>query len=385
MLIARPDPRHEHHDRVVRWQADHPNEPFVTRPLTASGFVGIYGHPNCPGGPGSPASATVELRHLRSLPLQRFVQDSLSLADRGVFPALEGASPGQLTDVCLFGPAAVHGILATAERVLARRVRGGSEALHVVWLRGPAVRATFAAVRALLSLLFCLFVLSCAARQEIDVGSDGSATVSVQVRLQPAFADWVETMDEEAKTLGLKRAGAAGLFDEEAIRRGAASFAGLSVTRFAIPSRERLEMTLALADITALAGSTAAKGPQLIALERSGSRRTLRVHLDAATYAAIKPLVPGSDNELFEVLGPQETDPYTEAEYDDVLAFTVGGEAPKWVRASRIEAIVRVPGRVISQQGGRIEADAVRFEIPLLDVLLLRKPLVYTVEYELAP
>lgn len=212
--------------------------------------------------------------------------------------------------------------------------------------------------------------------------ADGSAAVSVQAQLQPAFAGWVQAMGEEAKTLGLKNAGAGALFDETAIRQGAASFAGVTVTRLAIPSRERLEMTLALADVAALAG---AGRPQLVTLERSGSRRTLRVHLDAATYAVLKPLVPGSDNELLGVLGPQEKNPYTEAEYDDVLAFTVGDDAPKWVRASRIEAIVRVPGRVVAQQGGRVDGNAVRFEIPLLDVLLLRQPLVYTIEYELAP
>lgn len=212
--------------------------------------------------------------------------------------------------------------------------------------------------------------------------SDGSASLSIDVRLQPAFADWAETMGQEAQTLGLKNAGAAVLFDEAAVRRGAASFAGVSVSRLAIPSRERLQMTLALADVASV---SAAGGRQLIAVERSGSRRTLRVHLDAATYAAIKPLVPGSDNELFDVLGPQEKNPYTAAEYDDVLAFTVGDDAPKWARASRIEVLVRVPGRLVSQAGGRIEGGAVRFDIPLLAVLLLREPLVYTVEYELAP
>ncbi len=221
-------------------------------------------------------------------------------------------------------------------------------------------------------------------RQDIDLASDGSATVAVRVDLQPAFADWLASMAEDAKTLGVKQ-GSSGIFDEAAIRKGAASFAGVTVTGLAIPSRERLEMTLALADITALSGSQPAEGGRkpLAALERSGTRRTLRVYLDAANYTKIRPLIPGADNQLFDSLGPQEKNPYTEAEYDDVLAFTVGDDAPKWVRASRIDVSVRVPGRIVSHKGGRVEGNTVRFEIPLLDALLLREPLSYAIEYDL--
>jgi hypothetical protein len=134
VLIARTDPRHEHHERVVRWESDHADEPFVTCPLTENGFVRIYGHPGYPGGPGSPAEAMVELQHLRSLPRHRFVQDSLSLADRRLFSTLQRISPGQLTDVYLLGLAAVNGILfaTTDERVLVKRVRGGREAFHLI-------------------------------------------------------------------------------------------------------------------------------------------------------------------------------------------------------------------------------------------------------------
>ncbi len=240
-------------------------------------------------------------------------------------------------------------------------------------------------MRSLAFLLLCSGLLaSCSARQEIDLQPDGSGTVAVSIELQRPFADWLLSMSEEAKALGLKSQSGA-LFDEAAIRANVATFPGATVTRLAVPSRDRLEMTLAFADVTALAGAPASgsAAAPFVSLTRSGRRATLRVRLDAAAYGALRPLVPGADNELLDVLGPQQKNPYTEAEYDDVLAFTVGDEAPRWVRASRIDAVVRVPGRVVSQTGGRVEGGAVRFEIPLLDVLLLRSPLVYTIEYEL--
>ena len=134
VLIARVDPRHEHHQRVVRWEHDNANELIVTCPLTENGFVRTYGHPGYPGGPGSPAEALVELRCLRALPLHRFVTDSLSLDDAHVFRSLQGITPRQLTDVYLLGLAAHHGIrfATTDSRIQADRVLDGAGALCVI-------------------------------------------------------------------------------------------------------------------------------------------------------------------------------------------------------------------------------------------------------------
>ena len=134
VLIARMDSRHEHHSRVVRWEERHAGELLVTCPITENGFVRIYGHLNYPRGPGSPAEAMIELRYLRALPVHRFLEDSLSLADTEMFPGLAGVSPRQLSDIYLLGLAAHHGIqFATLDsRVPVGLVRGGEEALHAI-------------------------------------------------------------------------------------------------------------------------------------------------------------------------------------------------------------------------------------------------------------
>lgn len=134
VLIARIDPRHEHHERVARWERDNASEHLVTCPLTQNGFLRIYGHPRYPGGPGSPAEAMVELRHLLSLRTHRFISDSLSLSDARVFRSLAGVTPKQLTDVYLLGLAASEGIdFATNDsRIHHEAVVRGRERLHVI-------------------------------------------------------------------------------------------------------------------------------------------------------------------------------------------------------------------------------------------------------------
>ena len=134
VLIARIDPRHEHHERVLRWEHDNAFEQLVTCPLTQHGFVRIYGHPGYPDGPGSPAEALVELRHLLSLRTHRFIRDSLSLSDTRVFSSLAGITPKQLTDVYLLGLATSEDIYfaTTDSRIHHEPVVRGEEKLHVI-------------------------------------------------------------------------------------------------------------------------------------------------------------------------------------------------------------------------------------------------------------
>ncbi len=134
VLIARIDPRHEHHERVTRWQRDNASEHLVTCPLTQNGFLRIYGHPRYPGGPGSPAEALVELHYLLNLRTHRFISDSLSLSDTRVFRSLTGVTPKQLTDVYLLGLAVSEGIdfATTDSRIHHEAVVHGKDKLHVI-------------------------------------------------------------------------------------------------------------------------------------------------------------------------------------------------------------------------------------------------------------
>jgi uncharacterized protein len=134
VLIARVDPRHEHHDRVLGWERRHAGDALVTCPLTENGFLRVYGHPGYPGGPGSPSEALVELECLRALPVHRFVSDSLSLAEADLFMSLKGVSPRQLSDLYLLGLAVRNGVsfATTDSKIPARLVKGGTRALHVI-------------------------------------------------------------------------------------------------------------------------------------------------------------------------------------------------------------------------------------------------------------
>jgi toxin-antitoxin system PIN domain toxin len=134
VLIARIDPRHEHHHRARQWLDARTGSDLVTCPLTENGFIRIYGHPSYPNGPGSPDAALDELRVIRGMPCHRFLGDTVSIDDPGVFHSLAGIGPKQVTDVYLLGLAAKNRIsFATFDAgVPSERVVNGAAALCLI-------------------------------------------------------------------------------------------------------------------------------------------------------------------------------------------------------------------------------------------------------------
>jgi hypothetical protein len=89
--------------------------------------------------------------------------------------------------------------------------------------------------------------------------------------------------------------------------------------------------------------------------------------------------LPFLKNPLFEGLAPQEGDDMTESEYLEMIELALGEEGAKKLKTSTIETRVAVKGTLVSQKGGSVSGGAVTYRIPLLRVLLLDKPLDYSI------
>jgi hypothetical protein len=106
------------------------------------------------------------------------------------------------------------------------------------------------------------------------------------------------------------------------------------------------------------------------------------VHLDRKNFSQLLELAPFLKNPLFEGLGPQENDDATEAEYLELIDLALGAGGAATLKASYIETTVLVKGRVVAQTGGTAVPGGVVFRIPLLRVLLLDKPLDYSLTFK---
>jgi hypothetical protein len=81
-------------------------------------------------------------------------------------------------------------------------------------------------------------------------------------------------------------------------------------------------------------------------------------------------------------MGPQVNDQISDPEYLEMIKFSLGDEAPGLVQKSFVTITIKPEGQILSQTGGTLSGGAVVFKIPLLRLLVLDKPLDYTVSFK---
>jgi hypothetical protein len=226
-----------------------------------------------------------------------------------------------------------------------------------------------------------LLTVSCTMSNTIIIRGDGSGTVAVRVEISKLFKEYLVSMAEVSGQAEIAKEGK--LFDLKEIQKGFEGRPGVTVKRLASPKPESLEVDIAFRSIQEVfASDDALKSAGVITFSQANGAKTVKVHLDRANYKQTSTLFPGLSNPLFEGMGPQANDTITEAEYLEMIKFSLGDEGPALVKKSYIEIAIRPEGEIVSQTGGAVANGTVVFRIPLLRLLVLDKPLDYTVTFK---
>jgi hypothetical protein len=225
---------------------------------------------------------------------------------------------------------------------------------------------------ALLALL-ALGLAACTARQTIELKGDGSGSATARFEVQKLFADYF-TADGGAK-----------VFDAARVKRGMEKRPGFKVTRIAAPTPETLEMDLAFADVRSLFSNDVPPGNGIVSVTSADGKTTVALHLDRKGAKQVGALFSDVSNPAFKEMSPREQRTRTEKEYLDAIEFAVGKEGPPLVKAAFLELTVKVDGTLVAQTGGAIVNGAAVFRVPLLRMLMLEKPLDYSVTFVPTP
>lgn len=214
--------------------------------------------------------------------------------------------------------------------------------------------------------------------QQVFLEPDGSGTVTVRIRMEKLFMDYLKDLAEVAGESANDK-----VFNVEEIKKGFAKRDDVQLKRIASPSPERLEMELSFKSVEKLfAGEKMLQEAGILSFARKNDNCTVKLHLDRKNFAQVMELLPALKNPLFEGLGPQENDTTTEEEYLQLIDLALGEGGSASLKASFIETKVTVKGKLISQTGGTPMAGGVVFRIPLTRVLLLDKPLDYSLSFK---
>jgi len=229
-------------------------------------------------------------------------------------------------------------------------------------------------VRTAILLFVGTLLAACTAKPVIEVEGDGSGTAKVRLEVKKLFADYF-TADEGAK-----------VFDAARIRKGMENRPGFVVRRIATPTPETLEMDLLFHDIRSLFSDVVPPNNDgIIRVTQKDGKTTIALHLDRNSAKQVGTLFSAVSNPAFKEMSPREQKTRTEKEYLEAIEFAVGKEGPPLVRSSCLELTVKVDGTLVSQTGGKVVGDAAVFNVPLLRMLMLEKPLDYSVTFIPAP
>lgn len=220
----------------------------------------------------------------------------------------------------------------------------------------------------------------CSVNQVLVIKADGSGTAALRVVTTKLLREYL--LDLQQLT-GATAAADGSIFDVNKLQKDLAARPGLTVKKVASPSPDVLEVELAYRSVEEVYGSVeAVKKSGLVVYRDDAGQKSLKVHIDRKNFKELSAAFPGMNSAAFEGIAPQEQDTITESEYLDMIQFTLGPDGPAALKASFIDLVVKPEGTIVSQTGGTATNGSVTFRVPMIRLLLLDKPLDYSLVWK---
>ncbi len=225
-----------------------------------------------------------------------------------------------------------------------------------------------------------LLIAGCTVNQTIAVKDDGSGTASIHAEVSQLLADYLASLAEVSGKA--KPAAGSSVFDVAQIRKDFSARPGITVTRAVTPTAKSLDLDLSFTSVQdVFTRDPTLKSAGVLTYTDAADRKTVQLHLDRSNYAQLSALFPVLKDPAIASLGPQPDDTITEDEYLQMVSFSMGESGPGLVKKSFVTLTIAPEGQILSQTGGTISGTAVVFRIPLLRLMVLDKPLDYSVTY----
>jgi hypothetical protein len=233
---------------------------------------------------------------------------------------------------------------------------------------------------ALLFAALTVALAACSVNQVLTIKADGSGTSSMRVETTKLLREYI--LDLQSLT-GTTAAANGSIFDAPKLQKELAARPGLTVKKVASPSPDVLEVDLGYRSVDEVYGSVeSVKKSGVLVYSVSGGQKSLKVHIDRKNFKELSAVFPAMNGAAFEGIAPQEQDTITESEYLEMIQFTLGPEGPAALKASFFDLVVKPEGTIVSQTGGTVTNGSVTFRIPLIRVLLLDKPLDFSLVWK---
>ena len=230
---------------------------------------------------------------------------------------------------------------------------------------------------------FAGILCSCSASIDGVVREGGAAGITLKTSLEPRTTALIRSLKGF-----MGEAPGASILDGPAMGRSLAAAPGIQSAALKNSSPSALEGTIAISnagDFLAAAGAdSGAKSRFVTYLEgQSAGASSIKINLDRASAPElISRLSPEIEDYLSALMAPAVTgEAISTREYLDLLAMVYSRPLADEVAVARVRASIEFPRPVTEVSGGTAAGKKAEFNIPLTDLLVLEKPLSYTVKW----
>ncbi len=120
----------------------------------------------------------------------------------------------------------------------------------------------------------------------------------------------------------------------------------------------------------------------IITIKKTGNKERLDFFLDINNYPQLTRIVPFLAEENFETFGPLYNEGMSEDEYYEMISYILDEKGPQEIKNSLISLRLTTPSAITSFKGGVKEGkNVIRFDIPLIDILLLSEPITFSASW----
>ncbi len=229
------------------------------------------------------------------------------------------------------------------------------------------------AVFVLLTFCIAFFQLSCAARINGSLAEDGSASIFLNISLEPRITSLIRTFQEAGgQEEGL-------VLDGAAISQSMAAAPGIESVSLKNISPSSLEGTVNISKINEFLSAAGLEdtGKRFISFEQGagGGRCGININLENGPLI-LEMFSPEAASYLNALMAPIATgEELNKSEYLDLVTSVYNKTISDEIAASRVCASIEFPGAVKSVSGGTFNGKTADFDIALLDLLVLETPL----------
>lgn len=230
------------------------------------------------------------------------------------------------------------------------------------------------------AFVFCVAVLvfaSCSGKVAGVLKQDGSAELELEIALGSQMAGRLQLLNR------IMRGGAQDaqtpLLDGPAIARSMAAAPGISAVSLHNLGPSAVAGAVSVSRIDAFLSLPArAGGAPFIQYDPAGR---LVISLDLETSPQLLSLLSEDVRDYLSTLAaPAATGwPLTRAVYRETVASLHGPQVADEIAAARIPITIEFPRPVKEVRGGAAQGRRARFDLPLIDLLVLEQPLIYEV------